>query len=210
MVLALKVVDDRDPKVVDLFEGFQAYGKWMGIYWLIYAITLVALVPFGILALIGYFVLWENAGSLSEGAAVAVSGVLAFAAVAVIAVLIAVLIRWLFVFYAGVEAADTFGAFTISAYLTKGRRLQLLWMSIALGIISVAGVLALGVGIFVSAALTTYATAALYRQVNPLPEVTAPEEPPTFGPTLPEGPAVAPQELPGGFSTEVRDADEPM
>ena len=209
MVLALKVVDDRGPKVTDLFEGFHAYGKWMGIYWLVYAIVLAALVPLGMLALIGYFVLWENAGPLSEGTAVAVSGVLAFAAVAVIAVVVALLIRWLFVFYAGVETADTMGAFTISAHLTKGRRLQLLWMYIALGIVSMAGVLALGVGALVSVPLSSYALAALYRQANPLPEVTAPEAPPGVGPSVPEAPSATPQELPGGFSTEVQDADEP-
>jgi hypothetical protein len=132
----------------------------------------------------------------------------------VIAALVAVLIRWMFVFYAGVETADTMGAFAISSHLTKGRRLQLLWMSIALGIISMAGVLALGVGIFVSAALTAYATAALYRQVNPLPEVRAPEEPPAVWPPRPDEPptawpAVTPQEVPGGFPTEVQDANEP-
>lgn len=210
MTLALKVVDDRDPKVVDLFEGFHAFGKWMGIYWLYCVIVIAALVPLGILALIGYFVLWENAGSLSEGTVIATSGAMTFVAVGVIAVMVALLIRWMFVFYAGVEAADTMGAFAISAHLTKGRRLQLLWMYIALGIISMAGVLALGVGIFLSAALTTYALAALYRQVNPLPEVTAPEAPPAgVGPSVPEEPGVTPQELPGGFSTEVQDADEP-
>ncbi len=209
MVLALKIVDDRDPQVMDLFEGFHAYGKWMGIYWLYYVIVIAALVPLGILALIGYFVLWENAGPLSEGVVVAVSGVLAFAAVAVIAVMVALLIRWMFVFYVGAETADILGAFAISAHLTRGRRLQLLWMSIALGIISGAGLLGLVVGVFVTAPLSIYATAALYRQVNPLPEVTAPEEPPAFGPMPPEGPGVTPQEVPGGLSSEVRDADEP-
>jgi hypothetical protein len=212
-VLALKVVDDRDPKVVDLFEGFHAFGKWMGIYWLYYVIVIAALVPLGILALTGYFVLWENAGSPSEAVVIAVSGVLAFAAVAVVAVMVALLIRWTFVFYAGVETADTMGAFAISGELTKGRRLQLLWMGIALGIISGAGVLALIVGVFVTAPLSTYAMAALYRQVNPLPEVTAPEEPPAVWPPRPDEPpiawpGVAPPEMPGGSATEVRDADD--
>jgi len=209
MILMMNVVDDRDPKVGDLFAGFRAYWKWMGIYWLYNAIVLVALVPLGILTLIGYFVLWESAERLSEGTAIAVSGVVALAAVAVIAVWVAVLIRWMLAFYAGVEAADTFGAFAISGELTKGRRLQLLWMWIVLGLISGAGVLALVLGVFVTAPLAILAGAALYRQLNPLPEVRAPEGPPVVGPAMPEGAGAIPQELPGSFATEVRDGDEP-
>lgn len=209
-VLSLKIVDDRDPKVVDLFEGFHAFGKWMGVYWLYNVIVIAALVPLGILALTGYFLLWENAGSLPEAAAIGASGAMAFVAVGVIAVMVALLIRWLFVFYAGVETADTIGAFSVSAHVTAGRRFELFWMSIALWIVAGVGVLALIVGVFVTAPLSTYAMAALYRQANPLPEVTVPEDPPpALDPVTLEGPAVTPLEMPGGFSTEVQDADEP-
>jgi hypothetical protein len=209
MILAMKVVDDRDPKLGDLFAGFRAYWKWMGIHWLYTAIVLGALGALGVLGLIGYFVLWENAELLSAGAAIAVAGVIAFAAVAVIAVSVGVLVTWAFIYYAGVEAAGALDTFAISGELTRGRRLQLLWMWIALGLISGAGVLVLVLGVFVTAPLATLAGAALYRQVNPRPEVTAPEAPPVFGPIVPEGAGATPQEMPGGLASEVRDGDEP-
>jgi hypothetical protein len=108
-----------------------------------------------------------------------------------------------------VEATGTLDAFAISEELTRVRRLQLLWMCIALGLISGAGVLVLVLGVFVTASLSALAGAALYRQVNPLPEVTAPEGPPAVGPVMPGEAGATPQELPGGFATEVRDGDDP-
>ena len=168
-IFSLNLVDDRTPSLEDLFAGFRAYGKWMGIYWLLAFVSFIALLPCFILASVAVYGTVSSGHRLPEQAAVPVLGAAALLAVAAGAAGIAVLIRWAFVYFAGVESEGTIQAFTKSAEITKGRRLELFWMLFVLTLLSFSGVLALGVGLFVTLPLAQCATAALYRQLQPAP-----------------------------------------
>jgi uncharacterized membrane protein len=181
-VLKLSLVDGRDPKLEDLFAGFRTYGKWMGIYWLYQAIAVIAMLPLVYFGLIAWVALAVVAGRVPERLMFVLAGVISVAALALLAAAVAVMMRWAFVYYAGVESTGTLDAFRKSVEITKGHRLQLFWMLVVLCLIGFSGVIALVVGLLVTVPLSQCATAALYRQLQPLPPA----------PALPEAPAPQP------------------
>ena len=177
VIFALNVINDRNPTVGDLFAGFQEYGKWMGTYWLLTAISAACFLPgliiVGIAAALGLH--QEDAFIL----------VVVLASVISVAIVIAVTLRWMFVYYAAAEGRGTIDAFKRSAQLTEGVRPQLLWVAIVLGLFSVSGVIALVVGILVTGAISLCAFAAIYRDLK-----TAME--PAEAASFPAGPAPTP------------------
>jgi len=205
-ILTLNTVDRRDPQIANLFEGFRAYGKWMGVTWLYYAVTTIALAPFGVVALIVYFAFFFEHRTFPPGlSGITTIGIISFAGAALIAVAIAVLIRWALVFYAGVESPGTLEAFGLSSQITRGHRLQFFWMYVVLGLIMISGVVALGVGLIFTIPFGALAMAALYRQLRPLsepqilplaPEPEAPVAPPPYTAIAPESPAAEMPRLP--------------
>jgi len=185
MILVLNAVDDKSPTLNDLFAGFQSYGKWMGIYWLYNAIVLAAMVPFGIVGVLFVLVVSRGAAELPDAVLAVLIAVLSLTVVALLAVVIWVLVRWVFICYAGVESGGTLEAFNESVRLTKGRRLQVLWMFIVLSLIGGSGLLVLVVGAVITMPLSTCAMAALYRQLKPATRMLAPAEGLGGGPTAP-------------------------
>lgn len=176
VIFALNVINDRNPTVGDLFAGFQEYWKWMGTYWLLNAITLACLIP-------GLIIVGIGIGGLGGEDALIPVVVLAVLISAVI--VIAVTLRWAFVYYAAAEGRGTLDAFTRSAELTQGVRLQLLGAIIVLGLFAMCGLIALVVGVLVTGAIALCAFAAIYRDLK-----TAME--PAEAAAVPAGPAPAP------------------
>jgi hypothetical protein len=183
-ILALNTVDRRDPQIPHLFDGFKAYGKWMGITWLYYAITAIAMLPLGIVALIVWLGLFAGHVDFRQHVpSVATLGVLSLVGAVLLLVPLAVLIRWVFIFYAGVESTGTLEAFGLSSHVTAGRRLQLFWMFIVLGLTAMSGIVALGVGLVFTVPFAALTGAALFRQLRPssqpeaVPFAVAPESP---------------------------------
>jgi len=183
MVFTLHLVDRRDPKLEDIVEGFRAYGKWMGIYWLYTAISIAAFLPLIAVVMAGVFAVFLRSralhmgGGMPSASVLPTAALLSFLALAFLAVGVAITIRWYFVYFAGIETPGVMDAFYKSAEITKGNRLLLVGLLILLGLIGFSGVLALGLGILFTLPLAHYAVAALYRQLNPRPEVEPPVEP---------------------------------
>jgi uncharacterized membrane protein len=192
LILYLSVLDGRNPQIGDLFAGFRAFGKWMGIYWLLYAIILGTMVPLAAVAIPMAITSSRHQPSLPPAAVPALAGGIAAAAIAYLAGLAWLVIRWWFVYWVGVERAGVIEAFRHSAEITRGRRLQLFWFLLLLSLLSVSGVLALGLGLIVTLPLCWLAQVALYRQLSPLapPPLEAPAPAPDIPPALPEVPEV--------------------
>ena len=110
VIFALNVINDRNPTVGDLFAGFQEYGKWMGTYWLLTAISLACLIPGLIVVGIG-----AALGLHDEDAFILV---IVLASVISVPIVIAVTLRWMFVYYAAAEGRGTIYAFKRSSQLT--------------------------------------------------------------------------------------------
>ncbi len=191
VIFLLNVVNDRDPTVGDLFAGFQHYGRWMGTYWLLNAITIACLIPAGIGILIGLAV--DPDGEAAFVVPVALGSIIS------LIVLVIVMLRWFFVYYAAAEGRNAIEAFKFSARLTEGVRPQLFVASIVLGLFALCGIIALGVGILVTSAIAGCAFAAIYRDLKAATEpaaapISAPGPAPTVAPTpapaqAPPGPA---------------------
>jgi len=177
VIFALNVINDRNPTVGDLFAGFQEYGKWMGTYWLLTAITLACCIPGLILLGIG-----AGLGLAGEDAFIPV---VILAVLMSIAIVIAVTLRWAFVYYAAAEGRGTLDAFKRSAELTEGVRPQLLLAMIVLGLFAMCGFIALVVGVVVTGAIALCAFAAIYHDLK-----TAME--PAEAAAVPAGPAPTP------------------
>jgi hypothetical protein len=191
--LTLNIFDRRDPQIAHLFDGFKAYGKWMGIVWLYYAIGVIVAVPLAVLGLVAHFSVFEQR---TAPPGPAIIGGISFIAAVLVAAAVAVLIRWVFLHYAGVESPGTFEAYGLSSQVTRGRRLQLFWMSVVLGLIAVSGVIALGVGLLVTLPLGALAMAALYRQLRPAPLPQPAFVDPIEAPVAPEYPSFETPNLP--------------
>ena len=88
VIFALNVINDRNPTVGDLFAGFQEYGKWMGTYWLLTAISLACLIP----ALIAFGI---GAALELEDASIVV---IVLGSLVSLEALIMVMMRWIFVY----------------------------------------------------------------------------------------------------------------
>jgi hypothetical protein len=184
IIFSLNLVDDNDPKIEDLVAGFQAYGKWMGVYWLFALIKIAAYLPAGIALLPIILVRYVHLSfALSEG----VGAACGIAAASLIVGAIAFLIRYAFVYYVAVETPGIWDSFRGSEMLTQGRRLQIVWMAIVLGLVAVSGVIAVVVGILFTCPLASYAMAALYRQLNPRRQWQAEVAPPVEAPPFQAG-----------------------
>ncbi len=180
-ILSLNLVDDSDPKLEDLFSGFQAYGKWMGVYWLFALIAAAACLPAGI-ALLPIPIVEGLQLDRAITEPVTIGCIIAAAALVIGA--FGYLIRYAFTYYVAVEAPGIWDSFRGSEAITEGNRLRILWMNIVLALVAAAGVLGLGIGVLLTIPLATLAVTALYRQLNPRQQwqpmaEPAPEVPPS-------------------------------
>jgi uncharacterized membrane protein len=183
-IFVLNVINDRNPTVGDLFAGFQRYGTWMGVYWLFAAISLACFIPG--LILVGIGALLGRSGG-DEALIIAI----VLGALISLVILIAVTLRWMFVYYSAAEGRGTMDAFKRSAQITEGVRPQLLWAYIVVGLFSISGVIALGVGIIVTFPIAMCAFASIYRDLEAATG-PAPGAIPPYGPSPAETPTPGP------------------
>ncbi|UCC67163.1 MAG: DUF4339 domain-containing protein [Armatimonadota bacterium] len=185
VIFVLNVINDRNPTVGDLFAGFQRFGTWMGAYWLLTAISLACFVPG--LILVGIGAVLSRSGEDEMALILAI----VLGAVVSLVIVIAVTLRWMFVYYSVAEGRGTMDAFKRSAQITEGVRPQLLWAGIVLGLFSIAGVIALGVGIIVTFPIAMCAFASIYRDLEAAAG-PAPGAIPPYGPSPTETPTPGP------------------
>jgi len=150
-ILFLKLKDRNNPKLANVFDGFSQYGRFLGLFWLIFLIMLGGMIPGGIL--------------LGIGAAVESTALMVIGSIIVLVVVIILAIRLCFSF---LLAADTklkaAECIKKSMELTKGYRTKIfLWGLVAYGIILL-GLLCLGFGVFAASPIVMISLASLYRQ----------------------------------------------
>jgi uncharacterized membrane protein len=168
-ILFLNMVDGTNPEIGDLFAGFRTLGKWMGIYWLFCAVVVGTMVPVFALSLPLVFAPGGPESLIPHEAVPAVAGGVSAVALAYVVGLVWLLIRWTFVYLAGVESSGVLEAFGRSSEITRGRRLHLFGLMFVLALLSICGVFALVLGLIVTIPLAMLAQIALYRQLNPRP-----------------------------------------
>lgn len=197
-VLILNATKGTNPTINDLFSGFNQYGKWLGVYWLFMLATLIAYIPGGIL--IGIATLLANKGqqatsttttTFQPGVAAMGAGAIALIVIgSIISVILifVVFLRYIFAYFLAAEGASPVAAFKASAAMTEGHRGGLLWMLIVLWLLAIAGAVACGIGIFVTAPVAWLALTHVYLAMKP--QAAAPAEP--AAPTPPPAPEPLP------------------
>jgi len=158
----IRLARDTAPAVGDIFGGFGKYGKFMGAFWLLYAIVLACAIPAIIAVVIAYFTAQRQLGDAAVGI-IAATGVITS-----VVIIIVVAIRWVFVFFllGDEENLRVFEAFNKSSELTKGWRGRLFFTLFVMVLFSFCGVLLLIVGIFVTAPIMGIGAGWLYTEAK--------------------------------------------
>gem|GEM_PF-4449507 len=211
-IFFLKMTKDENPKIGDLFAGFSDYVRWLGVYWLFALIRLhcFIFIPAFICSMIVGIVMIMTEGAQSatmNGDLGAVSGGLGAGAailmmvgyaISLIIIYLIVISRYGLCFFCAAEGAGAVGSIKQSAEITEGVRPMVLLAFIVFGIIGAIGVVACGVGVLVTASVSTIALASVYLGLKgekpqsastytyTPPEVPKPEE--TTQPTTEETP----------------------
>lgn len=172
-ILFLKAARDQNPQVEDLFAGFRQYWKWMGVYWLFIAAVLLAMIPFlimmGIAMAVAHGVMppqLSPAGSFDPGSTPIAITLGAIGGIISLVIVFIIVTRYIFAFYLVADGLNVLDAFKESARMTNGIRLQVLGAYIVFALVSLAGLLALGVGIIVTGVIATLAFTYVYLDVR--------------------------------------------
>lgn len=172
-ILVINVVSGRRAEIGDLFAGFNKFGQWLGTYWLLALVMFIAMIPAGVLAVIGLGVFSATGGTDAGDVILAVT--ISFAVLVFMACMIAVGLIWGLVYW--IVADDwnddsVIAAFKKSAAITRGHRGTLFLVFLVAGLISMAGFLVLFVGAIVTVPLAACILAAAYKELK---EIYAPE-----------------------------------
>lgn len=167
----LGVARKESPQFSVLFEGFNEYGKWMGVTWAWIAILAICAVPFVLLVTIAEAIagpisnaLARDFWDIAEPLRLILGGI---GLVAGIVILLILLSRYLFVMFIAAEhTISTRDAFRQSAVMTDGFRPKLLWLILQLGLFSFVGGLALGIGQLVTAPVAQLGFIAVYLELK--------------------------------------------
>jgi uncharacterized membrane protein len=162
-LFALHLLRQANPSVGDVFAGFSKFGRYLGLYWLLFLIGIACAVPtMGVALLVGLGV--GMAAGEDAGVAVGVTlGVIAFI------VWYAILVRWSLAYYVVAddwEEGSVFTSLRKSAQITKGTRIKLFLSLIVLSLFGVIGVLACIVGVLLTGSVAMCATASIYQQLK--------------------------------------------
>lgn len=165
-VYALNYVNRRNPQLGDLFNGFQQYGRWLGIYWLLAAIGLACAIPGGILLAIGLVSLGVFVPQAAPDFTPMAVGLLAAGVLVMLIICMAVLPRFTFAYFLGAEGYEALDALRVSHEMAQGRVWQIIGIGIALGLVNLLGVIACFVGLLFTIPLTFFAMALYYNAVK--------------------------------------------
>ncbi len=152
-----------------LFAGFSSvdtWARWLGVGWLLYLYQLLVMLIFTVIG--GIFIgpgIYLVATHHSSDLGIAL---IVFGALVVLIGSAAYMVRWEFVFMAGAEGATAFDAIRISTELTQGLRWRIFWIMFVLGLINIAGMICLFIGVFLTLPITQCAACALYLDLKKL------------------------------------------
>lgn len=159
MIFTLRILRGENPQIGDIFSGFSEWVRWLGVGWLLFLYVLVTMlicaVPFGILALIA--IPFDGPNSAAGIALYIMGGLISYT------LIIIVTLRWSFVWYiAADEGATATQAIKKSQDMTEGIRPTIFLISLIAGLFAIAGIIALGVGVFVTYPIAILVMAAVY------------------------------------------------
>ncbi len=157
-IFALKVARGGEGRIEDLFKGFNQFGSFLGAYWLFLLIVVGAFLP----AAIGFGIdVAINGGiaNLFPYITIVVSSVTFVA-------LIIVLLRFSMVTYLIIDGMDVMNAFRESARITRGFTGKLFLLALVIGLMIIAGVLLLFMGLLVAIPVTMITFAAAYTRLK--------------------------------------------
>jgi uncharacterized membrane protein len=157
--ISLDFVRNKKPKISDLFSSINLVGKYFVIALLVAIITIaptvIPLIAFGITQLFH--------ASVALNITRIIIGILAIAGVITT---IYLALKLMFAQYALVDKnCGIIESLKLSSQMTKGVKWQLIVLGLALLGITILGVLALVVGLFIAIPITMIATAAVYLQL---------------------------------------------
>lgn len=153
-ILLLNATRDNSPSINDLFSGYRNYWKWVGLYFLISMIAFIA----EFIGILGFSI-------MSLGIAISL-----------VVLMTAIMVRWLFIFFAAADGAGIIESFKKSAEMTKGIRLPLFGILIVLWLFATAGVIACGIGVILTSIIAALAITSIYVDLKSQMSGTAPSE----------------------------------
>ncbi len=164
MQISLGVVDGKKPDTGDLFNNIKEPRIFVKYALAGLLIGLMAIIP---LAIIG-IILFAGGMITTLGSSGTLSGVVIAVGIVAIILVIAFLIRFIFVTYLIVDKRVKFwDTFKVSAQMTKGHRGKIFYFILTLLALNLLGLIALVVGLLVTMAISQLATAYVYRKLLP-------------------------------------------
>ncbi|MHB9026291.1 MAG: RING finger protein [Armatimonadota bacterium] len=161
LTLALRALNRRDLQVTDLFAGFQRYFHWLGLAILLAAAAAVCALPVWVVTALNYA--GKTMGTVSVQTMVTN---LLIGAIVSIVIAIPVFLRLMFSGLLVAEGFRPWEALGESWGMTQGLSWRLFGYVIVLKLLAFAGVIALGIGLFVTIPFVCCAFAALFNAVK--------------------------------------------
>ena len=161
-ILVMNAVNRRQVEVGNIFDGFRNFGTWLGVHWLLFAITFAAAIPGGIIAVIGAAVGGDG------GEVLMVVGIILGVIGAFEVTLIWGLCFW--VIADNWHEGSIITALKKSAMITRGNRGRLFLSYLLGGLLGLAGILALGVGVIFTAPLAWCFLGSVYKELREIYE----------------------------------------
>jgi len=175
--LWMKIVNQQNAEIGDIFSGFSEFGKWLGLYWLMFLLGLVASLPnliitgSTLLASFNMILFHGGPGGMHGFPATPAAGL---SGLAVICNLLSMVLqgmvaaRWGLSYFAAVETESAIDALRKSAEVTEGKRWFVFAVMLLAGIIGVLGVLGCGIGVLFTIPLTYCILAMMYSDFRTL------------------------------------------
>jgi len=153
IILVLNVVDKNNPKIENIFEGFQKFGRFLGVYWLMVLIMALCYIPGAIFVALG---------ASRESTFLMIIG-----ALLILFIVLPIGIRLSMSFFIIADSDSTITeAIKKSFEITKGNILKILLYAIISVGIYILGFICLIIGILVAIPIIWIGFASIYRQLS--------------------------------------------
>lgn len=179
ILLTMNLAGRAEPKLDDLFQGFQQFGRLLGVYWLMSLAAIVGMIP-------SFAVMFAYFGAAMEGADP--GPLFLFVFLLNMMVVAVFFLRWSMVFFIVMDEPHlgVIDCFRRSEQITSGNRMNLVILGILSFLVAIVGLLAFLIGYIVAIPVTSLAFARAYFWLRsfhpPVVAVTQPQVDP--GPVL--------------------------
>jgi hypothetical protein len=161
----LNIYRGTNAQLGDLFSGFTEYPKWLGVYWLLYLVSLLTMVPMLFFGFAGMLPMLMG-GRPDPSAMMVLLGQMSAGILISTVFMLIVFSRLAFVYPLVVEGNSVFDAFAVSNRMAHGRMLYIIGMYLLLGLIAAVGVLGCGIGMLFTAPISVMVFCSLYCAIR--------------------------------------------